>query len=594
MKRLKRVFSIAVILATFNLTVNLAPIGHISRIRPILADEVDDLERQKQEIEAQKAAKEAAAQKVAGEKEAVVTEKVQTEAVIGEKQEDISQKEGQLETLAGRKKSAEEVLSEKQQARNLALRNFYKFTQTHTYEYFLASAGSGLSSLSRFLSGYRNSLDVFFAKIESLNGQIMSLRADLGIVGSQKAGLEGQVAVLGEQKDFLVVKEGELTTLHTGLKEEILGLENEIAKLNARQQEILAARSGSFTTSVGDVPLTDDFNASPAYNPGFSPAFAAFSFGAYTHRKGMSQYGAKGRAEAGKSYREILSAYYGKDAENRDTGGTINVDGFGPLDFENYYLMGIAEMPASFPFEALKAQAVAARSYAWRYKEQGSSICTSESCQVFSSSKAQDPPPEWRRAVEETRGEVIEGVVTYYSSTTGGYLTTMGWDTTDGQGGGDWTNRAYEAKAQSPWFYKSWYTEGYYTTSAKCGRDHPWLTQEEMADILNALVVLQSGSQEEVDRILPVTSNQCPISGFGGDPYSMGDLKAKAGALGGAYESISGVTTTHSGNGEVSAVVFQTNRGQVTISGADFKKAFNLRAPGYISIRSPLYQIERK
>jgi len=95
-----------------------------------------------------------------------------------------------------------------------------------------------------------------------------------------------------------------------------------------------------------------------------------------------------------------------------------------------------------------------------------------------------------------------------------------------------------------------------------------------MADILNALVVLQNGNQGEVDRILPVTSNQCPISGSGGNPYSMGDLKSKANDLGGAYESISSVSVTHSGNGETNQITFQTNRGQVTVSGSDFRKAF--------------------
>ena len=65
----------------------------------------------------------------------------------------------------------------------------------------------------------------------------------------------------------------------------------------------------------------------------------------------------------------------------------------------------------------------------------------------FSSSKADNPPEAWRSAVQSTRGEVIEDVVTYYSSTTGGYLTTSGWDTTDGSGGTNFTDKTYEKKA---------------------------------------------------------------------------------------------------------------------------------------------------
>lgn len=370
-------------------------------------------------------------------------------------------------------------------------------------------------------------------------------------------------------------------------------LSSQIGQLTAKQQTLLAERSGTFTTSVGDVPLTDDPNAAPTYNPGFSPAFAAFSFGAYTHRKGMSQYGAKGRAESGQNHEDILRAYYGKSPTNKDTGGSISVSGYGSLDFENYYLLGIAEMPSSFPKEALKAQAIAARSYAYRYKTGGQTICTTEACQVFSKSKADNPPSEWRQAVEETRGKVVEDVVTYYSSTTGGYLTTSGWDTKCGNQG-CWTGDAYEKIAKSPWFYKGWYTQGYYQSSGKCNRNHPWLTEEEFTDILNAWVVRRKGSDSDKDRILPVTINNCSVGGIGGDPFSVSEMRDKASSVGEAYTSASSISVSYGTSGATVNVTITTNRGSITINGSEFKDTFNLRAPGYISIRSPLYNIEKK
>lgn len=366
-----------------------------------------------------------------------------------------------------------------------------------------------------------------------------------------------------------------------------------IASLTSQQQAILNVRSGTFTTSVGDVPLADDPNAAPNFNPGFLPAFAGFSFGAYTHKKGMSQYGAKGRAENGQSYQDILRAYYGKTPTGKDTGGTISVAGYGNLDFEGYYLLGIAEMPSSFPKEALKAQAVAARSYAYRYKTQGTSICTTQSCQVFSKSKADNPPGEWRAAVEETRGQVIEDVVAYYSSTTGGYLLTMGWDTKCGNQG-CWTGDAYEKIAASPWFYKGWYTADYYNSSAKCGRSHPWLNGEEFADILNAWLVRKNGSGEDARRVLPVTINSCSIGGQSGDPYSLAEMRDRANALGGAFTSISRASVTYNSDGYTDTVILQTNKGEVRIPAGEFKETFNLRAPGYISIRSSLFNLEQK
>ena len=80
------------------------------------------------------------------------------------------------------------------------------------------------------------------------------------------------------------------------LPEQLTGI---IASLTAKQREILSEKSGTFQTTVGDVPLADDPASRPDYNPGFSPAFAAFSFGA-PHFRGMSQYGAFGRAKAAK------------------------------------------------------------------------------------------------------------------------------------------------------------------------------------------------------------------------------------------------------------------------------------------------------
>jgi hypothetical protein len=364
-----------------------------------------------------------------------------------------------------------------------------------------------------------------------------------------------------------------------------------IASLTAQQQALLSARSGVFTTSVGDVPLADDPNARPNYNPGYSPAFAGFSFGAYTHRKGMSQYGAKGRAMSGQNYQDILRAYYGKNTENTDTGGSINVSGVGSVDFENYYLYGIAEMPADFPFDALKAQAIAARSYALSAKRSGQSICTTQSCQVFLSSKANNPPEAWKRAVQDTRGQVITGVTTYYSSTTGGYSTTGGWDTKCGNQG-CWTGDAYEKIAGSPWFYKGWYTSDYSNNSGKCGRSSPWLTEDEFADILNAWQVRKNGG--DASRVLPITINSCSVGGAGGNPYSMSEMRDVANAHGGAFSSVSSISVSYNGGGYTDSVHIITDKGTVDISGSEFKETFNLRAPGYISIRSPLFNIEKK
>lgn len=361
-----------------------------------------------------------------------------------------------------------------------------------------------------------------------------------------------------------------------------------IANLTALQQSILNAKTGTFQTTVGDVPLADDPNSRPDYNPGFSPAFAAFSFGA-PHFKGMSQYGAFGRAKQGQNYEQILRAYYGGGIEIRDHNpdAPITVEGYGTYSLEEY-AKRIYEMPGSWGdeggMEALKAQVVAARSYALA---RGGSICATESCQVF---KPDPKGGKWEEAVNATRGKVIYAngspFSAWYASTSGGYqqsytsngYSTPGfWDTPSGRSG--WTSQAYEKTAGSPWFYKGWYRT---RSGDSCGKSHPWLTSEEMADVLNGWVVLFQGGGDS-SRVTPLGS--C----WSGNPYSMDELRSVGG-----YTSVSGASVTYSDGGVTSSVAFQTNKGSVTISGSDFYRAFNLRAPGYISVKSQLFNIEKK
>lgn len=418
--------------------------------------------------------------------------------------------------------------------------------------------------------------------IEEIGGSIIDLQNAKKAAAEQAVKLASLQTQMNAQKAFF---EKEIT----GAKAYQAQLQTTIAALSAQQQAILSARSGSFITSVGEVPLADDFNASIGYKdqaPGNS--FAVFSFGGYTHRNGMSQYGAKARAEAGQSVDDILKEYYPNATLKKDYSAmeNITVDGYGSISFEGQYLQGIYEMPMSWHENALKAQAIAARTYAIRRTNNGSSsICTTEACQVFKNSPKGGA---WERAVNETRGWVlVDGggspVSTQYASTHGAYSNTGGWDTTTGDGSGDWSSNSWERKANSPWFYKSWYRDGYSSSGANCGKSHPWLSQEEMADIINAWIVRVNTNGADTNRIVPVTINTCNIGG-GGNPYSMDELKNLANSSGGAVTSISSVTVNHNDNAQTATVRFQTNRGEISIPGSEFKSTFNIRAPGYLRI----------
>jgi SpoIID/LytB domain protein len=98
------------------------------------------------------------------------------------------------------------------------------------------------------------------------------------------------------------------------------------------------------------------------------------------------------------------------------------------------YLLGLAEVPASWPEEALKAQAVAARTYALYTLSQpraGSAadydfdICASVECQVYSGADAAPLDlARWSAAVADTAGVAVlnvgEPILARYHSTSGG------------------------------------------------------------------------------------------------------------------------------------------------------------------------------
>lgn len=411
--------------------------------------------------------------------------------------------------------------------------------------------------------------------------------------------LEKKKVQLEQEEKFLVSARASLSDQSKKLDEVIKNAQNyqreltgKIADLSAKQQEIINAKSGNFTFSLTDGEAADEYLASAKGFRESAPGgyFAIFSFGAYTHRNGMSQYGAKARADQGQSVEDILKAYYPNATLKKDYSvmGNINVEGVGSIPFEDQYLQGIYEMPGSWHVNALKAQAIAARTFAVRHTNNGaSSICTTEACQVFKNSPKGGA---WQTAVNETKGWVlVDGggnpVSTQYASTHGGFSNTAGWDTTDKSGGSNFIDKSYEKMGGSPWLYKAWWRKHYSNSGDTCGRSNPWLSPQEMADIVNAAVAMKS-SGIDTNRITPVTT-AC----WGGNPYSMDELRNLTAGKGGISAATS--VSVSQGNGNTNSVTING----VTMSGTEFKQAVALRAPGYVRIPQSgfaFFNIEKK
>jgi len=478
-------------------------------------------------------------------------------------------------------------------------REYYKRLRSTSFlSQLLSSMGTG--STMREMA-YRNDANERDRQIIlQLSGEIGSLERDKIELEEQKGVLAGLQAELDKEVDFYG---GEVAKA----KDYQSVLSSQIASLSAKQQQILAEKLGSLNlpSSLGAGPLycTDDRNL----NPGFSPAFAFYTFG-IPHRVGMSQYGAYGRANAGQTYDEILRAYYNFDGYEDRGSVTIRVNNGNGINQGSViwsgsledYVKRIYEIPASWPMASLQAQAIAARSYALATTSNGAnSICDNQHCQVF---KTDPKGGDWEGAVTGTTGKVMmsggEIVTAWYASTAGGYTFTnadiwggsqRSWtkrlrDTNGDVGSfGDLLSKAYDR--DSPCFYaaQGWRSE--YGNSA-------WLKQEEVADIANVILLTRkdSGTRShlyQVDKPNPEgvenwdmervkselrSRNETPLN-------SVNDV------------SISGVDW---GTGLTTSVTINGDTRSVNFGRDEFKDFFNLRAPANIQSVGGLFNVERK
>lgn len=463
------------------------------------------------------------------------------------------------------------------------LREMYKRGREFNI-FLLLLSSKNLGDLDRGMALRRTAAQQDWQIITATSLKIAVLRKDKEALNKSQVSLASLKSKIGKQAQFL--------------EEEIGKVEDFFGKIKAQQQSLLALKAAGFATSIGDVPLADDPNSRPDFNPGFSPAFAVFSFGA-PHRMGMSQYGALGRAKSGQNAEQILKAYYGDvRIETREMPGSISTT-IGSLPFEDRYLRGIAEMPAVWAdqggFEALKAQAIAARTYAL---VAGKPICVTEACQVYSRSKNDE---RWNRAVAETKGKVVVSnstgkmFSTFYASTAGGYTISFSsaghnapglWDTANGKDG--WPNNAYEKIGGSPWFYKSWYR---LRSGSKCGRNHPWLTEEEFSDIVNALLIYK-GNSGAISHLSQYDTGGC--SAKISDTWDKGKVKEEAAKYGGPVSKVSDVSVLYGNDGYTVKVYLETDKGRKEFSGEEFKYIFNLRASGAIGVKSGLFNLLKK
>lgn len=427
------------------------------------------------------------------------------------------------------------------------------------------------------------------AKIAVLNEEKASLEQDKISLDAEKQNLETQKISLEAEEAYLNTQIAAIRNEQNELVSQLAGLNNQIASLSEKEKQILAekAAAAAESTTVGDEEDESDNIETPTPQKASGDYYSFWSYG-FPHRVGMNQYGAYGRALAGQDYSKILSSYYANtELTSYPVPDEINVQGYGWIAFEDLYLKGIGEMPSSWSMEALKAQAVAARTYALSYIGYANysnysayrsdpnvhSICVNQACQVFIGHIKDE---RWAQAVDETRGKVLLSggvpITAYYASTAGGATLSseevwggyrsyaLGITDTDSAG------QAFDGPAwgDSPWYHKCW-------------GDTPWLSKEAVADLMNAALLPDSYNDH-----LPASPN-----GFTSE-----EVVAKLQEAGIAVISdIKSIEITVGGSRTESLRVYYGNT-YANISPERFRFAYNLRSPGTDALWSSRFDIQ--
>lgn len=479
-------------------------------------------------------------------------------------------------------KKGEEALNYQKNLLNERARSYYKNINKNSLNLLTVLASNNLSeSLRGFF--YQQSL------VDQDKNTIIKVVLYIKNIEEIKAGLE-------LEKNQLYILKQEIDAQSKILAGQISQTRTQIAQLSDRQQQLIAEKQASLNISRSASTLGRcDSDLTNGRDPGFSPKFALFTYGV-PNRVGLNQYGAKGRASF-QGHEDILRAYYNDISFETRENINIKVQGYGEMPLETY-LLGIYEMPEDWPMEALKAQVVAARSYALAYTNNGAGeICTSESCQVY---HQPEKTGQWRTAVQETAGKVmVQGgspIKAWYSSTHGGYVFSsgeVGWSGTswtkhasdfEGSVGSfsDLTSKTYDR--DSPWFYCDWGSRSEYNKTA-------WLKPQELADITNIILLVKNDPSTR-DHLYQIDKS----NPAGTDTWDYEKVKSELRSRGiNPFSSASDVSVSADfGSGRSSSVNVNGDGGSASFSASEFKDWFNLRAPANIQIVGPLFNVEKR
>lgn len=579
----KKIISILLIF-----TINLLPLGFF--VNPASSDQLDDINQQLTQLSTELNQSVAATQPLQSQLTSEQKQIANIKSQIAGVESDITTKKKQIN-------DGYSNLAQKEQILNATIRDFY------VKSYYDDPLLTFFSQTS--MDDVTQTLAYQHAQTEQDKSIITNIALTINDLQTEKEQLQQEESWLSSTQTSLDADSAKLDKIITGAQAYQAQLSNQIATLTTEQQQLVAQKYASL-----NIPTTADTasgGCASDLNPYKDPGFGGTKFGFFTYgvpnRVGLNQYGAKGRAEAGQSYTDILNAYYANfqitNMPTSSTNVTVNGTNDSGETFSNQsftvedYLQHLYEMPSSWPPEALKAQAIAARSYVMHAIANGTTTVAPNTS--FQEVKTELNAQPWIDAVNATAGQVmtsggtpIEG---FFSSTHGGFVHSsgdIGWSatsytktaqdtTTQVNSFADLQNDAYDK--DSPWFYCDW-------GSRSADNGTAWLASSDIADIVDAVMLSQADGSttqylSQVDKNVPNTWSASQVQQA---------LRSKNIT---PYTSVSSISVNADFNsGTTTTVTVSGDGGTNSFSGTEFKTIFNLRAPANIQIVGPLYNVE--
>ncbi len=334
----------------------------------------------------------------------------------------------QIDELIAQLKQQEKEIEKRKQ--ELVLNNVLFYLQTEGNLVFLVLDSNDLNDIiDRFtafvLFQRRNKREITksLQRIENIQNQIKTLEASKEKVSDDIMRFKRELAELEAERKRLAVIAAQKSAV-------ISSLTQEVAALSKRAQQIIRQKAlanlGNQTTGGNNLPTGG--TVTPDSDP-----YYLVKIGSNEQRvKGPLTFAFTENSFSPNKYFQIMQCsessckYYGSLVFRKDA--NVYVINVLPMD---HYLYGLGEMPSSWPQEALKAQAVAGRTYAYfKIKNPRNAFyhivdITADQNYVGASKILDVYGTNWKTAVDSTSGEIIrkDGALinAWYHSTCGGH-----------------------------------------------------------------------------------------------------------------------------------------------------------------------------